>query len=299
MPAAKPPLVASTNFSSNAGDEMGRRLAPSLVYVNFDMPYLVSGIAERSYHGTGVIVDTQRGLVVVDRNTVPVALGDVRLTFGGALEVPGRVEFINPLHNLAVISYDPKLIGTTPVQAVTFNAVDFSPGEPVWVVGLRSDQRVMNRQARVSALDPVAFPLSRTLAFRDTNAEVLSLVDGPNDFDGLIVNKSGAVSALWSSFAFETPREMTQENFGILSDVINPMVTAVRDKTQLRSLEVELGAVPLATARRYGLPDFWVNQFQNNPANRRQVLSIVRLVAGTPAAQWLQTGDLLLSVDGH
>ena len=59
----------------------------------------------------------ERGLVVMDRNTVPVSLGDVRLTFGGALEIPGKVEFVHPLHNLAVVSYDPKLIGTTPVRS--------------------------------------------------------------------------------------------------------------------------------------------------------------------------------------
>ena len=61
----------------------------SLVLVSFDMPFSVAGITERNYHGTGVIVDAERGLVVVDRNTVPVAPGDVQLTFGGSVEVPG------------------------------------------------------------------------------------------------------------------------------------------------------------------------------------------------------------------
>ena len=45
--------------------------------VTFDMPYSVSGVTERNYHGTGLVVDAQRGLVVVDRNTVPVSIGDV------------------------------------------------------------------------------------------------------------------------------------------------------------------------------------------------------------------------------
>ena len=65
-------------------------MAPSLVVINFDMPYSVSGVTESSYRGTGVIVDAARGLIVTDRNTVPVALGDVRLTFAGTIEVPGQ-----------------------------------------------------------------------------------------------------------------------------------------------------------------------------------------------------------------
>jgi len=45
-------------------------------------------------------------------------MGDVRITFAGTVEVPGKVVFIHPLHNLAVVSYDPKSIGSTPVRAV-------------------------------------------------------------------------------------------------------------------------------------------------------------------------------------
>ena len=97
------------------------KLAPSLVHITFDMPFAIAGVSDRNYHGTGLLVDAERGLVVTDRNTVPVSLGDVRLTFGGELEIPGRIEFINPLHNLAVVSYDPKLIGTTPVKSARLN----------------------------------------------------------------------------------------------------------------------------------------------------------------------------------
>ncbi len=74
---------ARTDFRCRQRTSARTRLAASLVLVTFDMPFSVAGITERNYHGTGVIVDAERGLVVVDRNTVPVAPGDVRLTFGG------------------------------------------------------------------------------------------------------------------------------------------------------------------------------------------------------------------------
>ncbi|HMH88107.1 MAG TPA: trypsin-like peptidase domain-containing protein, partial [Steroidobacteraceae bacterium] len=117
-PAPSMAKSAATQFAKT-GDVRIDRLAPSLVMVNFDMPYSTSGVTEKNYHGTGVIVDAQRGLVAIDRNTVPVAMGDVRITFAGTVEVPGKVVFIHPLHNLAVVSYDPKSIGNTPVRAAT------------------------------------------------------------------------------------------------------------------------------------------------------------------------------------
>jgi hypothetical protein len=111
------------------------------------MPYTVSGVADRYYYGTGLVADAGRGWVVVDRNTVPVGMGDVRLTFAGSLEIPGRVEYIHPLHNLAVVSYDPKLIGETPVKSAVFLNKTLNPGDDVAVVGLSPDFRTMSQSS--------------------------------------------------------------------------------------------------------------------------------------------------------
>ncbi|HUO80100.1 MAG TPA: trypsin-like peptidase domain-containing protein [Steroidobacteraceae bacterium] len=292
------PQPASTTFGGS-GDARADRLAPSLVVINFDMPYSVSGVTERSYRGTGVIVDAARGLVVTDRNTVPVALGDVRLTFAGTIEVPGRVEYIHPLHNLAVISYDPRLIGTTPVRAAHFSTKELVPGDSVWVVGLRADQRLASLESRVAAVEAAQFPLSRTLAFRDSNLEVVTLVNGPTDFDGVVTDKAGDVRALWSSFAFDSGRELQQQNLGVPAEVVTAMLDVVRSGRPMRSLEAELQPVPLSVARKLGLDEDWVRRVEAHSPGRRQVLGIGRLVAGSPAAELLQSGDLLLAIDGR
>jgi S1-C subfamily serine protease len=293
-PALQP---ASTEYGKT-GDPRIDRLAPSLVTITFDMPYSVSGVTEKNYHGTGVIVDTRRGLVVIDRNTVPLAMGDVRITFNGTLEVPGKVEFIHPLHNLAVVSYDPRLIGDTPVRAASFVTKELSPGDDVWVVGQRSDSKVMSERTQVASVDPVSFPLSRTLRFRDSNLEAINLVNAPADLDGVIANDKGDVLALWSSFAFETQRELEQVNRGIPADLVTEMINAVSNQRQLYSFEAEFDVDSLADARKFGLTDAWVKRFEAHDGQRRQVLSIDRLVAGTPAAKSLESGDLLLAIDG-
>lgn len=294
---AKTPEPATTTFAKTA-DPLTNKLAPSLVLVNFDMPYSVSGITERSYYGTGLIVDAERGLVIVDRNTVPAPLGDVRITFAGSIEVPGRVEYIHPLHNIAAISYDPKLIGATPAKAATLKSVDLQPGQEVFAVGMRADGKVQSRSATVASVDPVAFPLSRTLQFRESNLETISLVNGPADYDGVLVDKSGAVIATWASFAYEAGREIAQENRGISAELLQEMLPLVREGRALHSLEAELQPVPLAVARKQDLTDDWIRRLEQHSPERRQVLSVVRTVGGSPADGLLRSGDLILDIDG-
>jgi S1-C subfamily serine protease len=297
-PAPTSLLPASTRFASQ-GDARVDRITPSLVLVNFDMPYSVAGVTERNYHGTGLIVDAARGLVVTDRNTVPVAVGDVRITFAGTVEVPGRVEFIHPLHNLAVVSYDPALIGNTPVRAAKLNPRPLVSGEDVWVIGLRADHKVMSQATQVAAVDALEFPLSRTLQFRDSNLETVSLVNPPLDYDGVLANKAGDVVALWSSFAFEAGRDLQQENRGVPAELVSEMLPSVTEGRPLYSLEAEFQVISLAAASKLGLSRAWIEKLEAHDPKRRQALAIARLVAGSPAASLLQPADLVLAIDGQ
>jgi pro-apoptotic serine protease NMA111 len=297
-PAPKPLAASSTAFP-HFSDPRQEALAPSLVTVTFDMPYSVSGITERNYHGTGLVVDAQRGLVVVDRNTVPVAVGDVTVTFAGTVQVPGRVVYIHPLHNFAVVAYDPRLIGTTPVKAAKLAPRELTAGEPVWVVGLGGDSQMHSRSTEIASIEPLDLPLSRTMRFRDSNLETVQLVNPPSEFDGVLADKSGEVLGTWSSFAYENGRELAQDTRGVPIDLVADMIDRVRTNTPLHSLEVELGVLPLAIAREIGLSDAWTQRLAQHTPTRRQALTVVRMVGGSPAAQSLQQGDLLLALDGQ
>ncbi|MCG8433699.1 MAG: PDZ domain-containing protein [Gammaproteobacteria bacterium] len=281
-------------------DARANRLANSLVFVNFDMPYLIDGVDGAHYYGTGLIVDAGRGLVLVDRNTVPVALGDVRLTFAGSVEIPARVEFVHPLHNLAMISYDPVLIGDTPVRSAELNVRDLKQGDDVWVVGYKADQTISVQATEVASIDPVRFPLSSTFRFREANLETVSLVNPPEEIDGVLADKQGKVVSLWSSFAYQSGRSVAQTNMGVSADLIDEFLELVRANgdNYLRSVEVEFYYIPLSSARKLGLPEEWARKLERADAQKRRVLAVARLVAGAPSAAVLREGDLLLAVDG-
>src|SRR4051812_41453120 len=257
--SSKPEAGGSTRFSK-PDDPRAAALAPSLVGVGFDMPYSVSGITERNYRGTGLVVDAQRGLVVVDRNTVPVSMGDVRITFAGTIEIPGKVEFVHPLHNLAIVSYDPKLIGSTPVKSAKLLDRRIAPGEDIWVVGMGQDSDLNVRPTTVASLVPIQLPLSRTMQFRESNLDTIELVNGPGDFDGVLTDSAGSVIGLWSSFAWESGRELQQENRGVAIGIVQDMLRRVQGKQPVYSLEAELVPQPLAAARRLGLSDSWLRK---------------------------------------
>jgi S1-C subfamily serine protease len=223
----------------------------------------------------------------------------VRLTFAGSLEIPGRVEYIHPLHNLAVVSYDPRLIGDTPVKSAQFLSQNLTPGRDVSVVGLAPDHKVMSQSSEVAAVTQANFPLSRTLRFRDSNLDAVTLVNGPSDFDGVIVDSQGRVLAMWASFAYQTGRDLTQVNMGIPSDLVVDMVEHMRNNESIRSLEVEWQPMPLATARKLNLPESWASRYEAHNPQRRELLAVSSTVAGTPAERVFRSGDILLSIDGR
>jgi S1-C subfamily serine protease len=290
-----PPAFASYPEQS---DKTLQAISRSLVLVNFDMPYSFSGVSEQHYFGTGLVVDAERGLVVVDRNTVPEAMGDVRLTFAASVEINGRVEFIHPFHNLAVLSYDPADLGDTPVSAAALKVTAHEPGDELRAVGIRPDGSLASQSVAVASVGPIGYPLSGTLRFRETNLEAISLVTPPQGVDGVLIDKRARVVALWSSFAFDYNNELREDSRGVPADLVLETLDMARASNPVRSLEVELETLPTAIARNFGLSEEWLEQLQRHDPKRRQVLSVERTVAGTPASRLMRTGDLLLAVNG-
>jgi S1-C subfamily serine protease len=281
------------------GDARLNKIASSLVVVTFDLPYTLSGVSDRHYYGTGLIVDKKRGYVVVDRNTVPIAIGDVKITFAGSLEVPGKIEQLHPLHNFAIVSYDPQMIGDTPVTEAEFNSTPLLPGDSVLAVGIKGDHQLVHQQSTVSSVDPLLLPLSRTLRFRDSNIEGIDLVSAPTDFDGVLVDSKGRVLASWSSFVLQGNGNASQVNRGVSSEVISQFLDIVRNDKPFYSLEAEFVYSPLFAARKMGVDEEWIARLEKNNPVRRRALSITRLVADTPAAEQLENGDMVLAIDGN
>ena len=156
----------------------------------------------------------------------------------------------------------------------------------------------MHQHSTVSSVDPLILPLSRTLRFRDSNIEGIDLVTAPTDYDGVLVDKKGRVSASWSSFVLQSGGDAAQFNRGVGSDVILQFLETVRQDKPFYSLEAEFVYAPLFAVRKMGVDEDWIARLEKNNPVRRRALTITRLVADTAAARLLKNGDMLLAIDG-
>ena len=101
--------------------------------------------------------------------------------------------------------------------------------------------------------------------------EGIELVNPPLDYDGVILEKSGRVIALWSSFAYENGRELTQDNRGVPIDLVDDMLRRVQNNSPLHSLEVEFATTTISSAREFGLTDEWTKKLADGIHTRSRL----------------------------
>ena len=280
-------------------DKRANRLSPSIVSVQFDIPYRIDGVAEAHYAGAGLIIDKEDGLVLVDRNTVPISLGDVQVIFAGSLDVPGKVIFIHPLHNMAIIQYDPKLLGDAEVEEIEFSNSEFTEGDDVWLVALKNSQQLLVEKTKISSVDSLKFATPNIPMFRESNLDVFSLHNPPASRGGVLTDEKGLVVAAWMSFSFGEASKLKQYEWGIPAEIIKDLLKEWRccKQFRVRSLEVQLSSLSISDARKLGLSNAWTDKLQDTK-HKRQVLVVSRRVAGSDAEEKLLEGDMVLAIDG-
>jgi hypothetical protein len=255
------------------------------VFVEFEVPYKIDGAHARSFSGTGLVVDAERGLVVVDRDTVPVSLGDLRITFGRSATVPGRLVALHPEHGLAVVAYDPALLAGTPVRSARLRPEPVEAGEALWLVGFDPAQRLVSRRTEAARVEEQSIPLPDPPRFRESNVELVFPTEVATTVGGVLADGRGRVRALWSSISRDERGGPNSFFAGLPVDLVAEMIEPLREGREFRwrSLGLELATVSLAAARDRGLSDDGVERLSAHDPERRRALEVRRVAAGSPA----------------
>lgn len=264
------------------------------------------------------------GLVAVDKNTVAVSVSDIMLSFAAfPIEIPGEVVFLHPVHNFALVAYDPSALGTAAASAV--RACELLPdpalrrGDSVYLVGLsRSLQATSRKSVVTNPSAAVNIGSADCPRYRATNMEVIELdTDFGSTFSGVLTDERGRVQALWGSFSTQlkygcSSSEDHQFVRGIpiytISQVLGKIISGAdgpprlinglqRPMPRLRILEVELYPTLLSKARSFGLSDTWIQALVKKDPMRRQVLRVKGCFAGSKAENLLEQGDMVLAIN--
>lgn len=304
-----------------------RVIEPTLVMLEVHVPSscMIDGVHSQHFFGTGVIIyhSQTMGLVAVDKNTVAVSVSDVMLSFAAyPIEIPGEVVFLHPVHNFALVAYDPSTLGA---GASVVRAAELLPepalrrGDSVCLVGLSRSLQATSRKSFVTnpsaALNIGSADCPR---YRATNMEVIELdTDFGSTFSGVLTDELGRVQALWGSFSTQlkyscSSSEDHQFVRGLpiytISRILDKIISGVDNPTlfingikrpmpSVRILEVELYPTLLSKARSFGLSDSWIQALVKKDPIRRQVLRVKGCLAGSQAENLLEQGDMVLAIN--
>ncbi|XP_076901574.1 protease Do-like 7 isoform X1 [Bidens hawaiensis] len=317
-----------------------RVIEPTLVMFSVYVPSscMVDGVYAQHFFGTGVIIyhSEEMGLVAVDKNTVAVSVCDVMLSFADIpIEIPGEVVFLHPVHNYAIIAYDPSALG--PADKSVVQAAQLLPepalrrGESVYLVGLnRSLQATSRKSVVTNPYAPLKISSADSPRYRATNMEVIELdTDFGSNFSGVLTDEHGRVKAIWGSFSTQVrtnhrSKKKKKIKYGAnsfedhhfakgihihsISQVLDKIISGVKGPSLLingvkrpmplvRVLEVEFNRTLLSKARSFGLNNNWIQALVKKDPVRRQVLRVKGCLAGSKAENLLEQGDMVLAIN--
>jgi S1-C subfamily serine protease len=282
-------------------NEIGNSILRSLVLVHCRLPYFIDGVMTDSYCGCGLILDAALGIVLVDQSTVPFAMADITIIFGASVKVPGSALYIHPVHNFALIQYDPnllKFISEKEFVSAPLLPVELAQGDQVLVVGFTLKEQPFWEQTTVSKVEDLSIGESRPPRFRAINEQVIHLNNVMSSVGAVLVGSSGKVQAIWASYSTVNRRDSNQaaeilRGFPI-SLVMRTLEAFQRgEQPQLRSLKIEWERVPLTHARDVGVADSWVVTMEQQ--DKRHVLAVRRVAADADSHRFLSGGEILLA----
>jgi S1-C subfamily serine protease len=281
-------------------------LVRSFVNVSCTMPVKLDGFPKNRKWGMGLVIDAEKGLVVISRAIVPYDLCDISITIAESIVVEGKVVFLHPLQNYAIIQYDPKLVDA-PVLSAKLSSEEITQGASTYFIGYNRIGRIVHTATTVTEIFAVTIPAnSGAPRYRAMNVDAITVDTNLSGQcgSGVLVATDGTVQALWLTYLGErSPSTHRDEEYhlGLATPTLLPVVSQIQQGIvpKLRMISVEFRAIQMSQARLMGVSEEWIGKVSLANTSHHQLFMVTkRTFERREQDTGLLEGDVLLSLNG-
>lgn len=276
------------------------KLSHSLCSVTSICSVPIDSLPADSHKTSGLIIDAERGYVIVSRTVVPHDCLDVLVTIADSIMVPAEIIFLHPTHNYAIVRFDPALIDA-PLVSPQFSTKRLQRGDKAHFVGYTYNNRIVTSDTTITDISSVSIPSNIIPRYRATNLEGIFIDCNVSTKcnSGILADNDGTVRALWLSFLGE--RQENREKMYLMGLDITECLQVIDilkqgKKPHVSIVDAEFGSLSILHSRIRGVPEEWIKRMENESDNRVQFIPATRVSYTTDPVK-LQTGDVILSVD--
>ncbi|KAK4613531.1 Pro-apoptotic serine protease [Fulvia fulva] len=298
------PVPRKANFIKMEGAQhpAAVEVIRSFVRVSTMLPLKLDGFPKARKIGFGLVIDAEKGLVVVSRAIVPYDMCDISITIADSIIVDGKVVFLHPLQNYAIIQYDPSLV-QAPVRTAKLADKPIKQGENTIFFGFNQNLRPVVAKTAVTDITTVAIPASAsTPRYRAVNLDAITVDTSLSGqcSSGVLVAEDGTVQALWLNYLGERSGHSGKDveyHLGFATPALLPVIDEVKSgrKPNLRILNLETQTVQMSQCRIMGVSEKWIERVERDDPERHQLFMVRKVDAGN--VNGLQEGDIILTLN--
>ncbi|TID22344.1 Pro-apoptotic serine protease NMA111 [Venturia nashicola] len=274
----------------------------SFVKVSAHMPVKMDGFPRARKSGYGLVIDAEKGLVVISRAIVPYDFCDIHITIADSIQVVGKVLFMHPLQNFAILQYDASLVDA-PVKSAKLSTKYVKQGQETIFFGFNQNYRPVSAKTTVTDITTVAIPASAsTPRYRAINCDAVTVDSslGGQCGSGVLVSKDGTVEALWLTYLGERSPHSGKDmeyHLGLMTPMIAPVIQEIQKgiTPNLRILNVEMHTIHMDQARIMGVSDEWIERIEKEDPERHQIFMVRKVDSGHNDG--LQESDVVLTLN--
>jgi S1-C subfamily serine protease len=274
----------------------------SFVRIGATMPLRIDGFPRSRKVGFGLVIDAEKGLVVVSRAIVPYDMCDISVTIADSVIVDGKVVFMHPLQNYAIIQYDSSLV-QAPVKSAKLAERPIKQGENTIFFGFNQNYRPVVAKTTVTDITTVAIPASAsTPRYRAVNLDAITVDTSLSGQcgSGVLVAEDGTVQALWLTYLGERTGHSNKDveyHLGFATPALLPVLNEIKlgKKPNLRILNLETQTVQMSQCRIMGVSEEWIERVEHEDPERHQLFMVRKVDAGNVGG--LAEGDIILTLN--